>query len=283
MISIKSFCGIDYGRFGNQLFQYSLAKILALYNDCKFYLDPSDHFLKFWNQKHLSYAPLNTIKIKTKPYIEQDPFVFDSHIFNINNIDLIGFFQNLSYYESYLSELNNELILNPHILRQSHTYISDHKKNKSTTCIHVRRTDYVSLQKKHGFLNSNYYRYILQKFDLFNTDIFIISDDINKVKLEFSDMFPDSCNVIFVNTLDDIQDFCIMYLCDHKIISNSTFSWWPSFLSKSPNVYAPFPWIMDSISANTKLSPVHINLYPNSWNKINYSDDNSKWKLLFKS
>ena len=45
MISYKDFCHVDNGRIGNQIFQYSICKILSHLNNYDFYLNPNHCFL----------------------------------------------------------------------------------------------------------------------------------------------------------------------------------------------------------------------------------------------
>lgn len=283
MISIKKFGNINYGRFGNQLFQYSLAKVLSLYHNCPFYINPSDSFLSFFDIKKLTYNQIKNT-ISNYDYIEKDPFIFDPKVFDYPKIDIIGFFQNLDYYKNYLSEIKKELVPNSNKLNEALTYIKKYtknNKNKSTTSIHVRRTDYSILRSKHGFLNYNYYKNILIKSNLLDTNIFILSDDITMVKNEFNELSHNT-NITYVDKLDPCLDFYIMYLCDNQIIANSTFSWWASLLSNASNVYIPYNWIGCSKSANTSLRPQDINLYPTNWKKINIEVYNDTWRLLFK-
>lgn len=283
MITINNFGHKDYGRFGNQVFQYSLAKVLSLYHDTPFYLQPSNHFINFFNSKNLTYSS-NKNNSKQFNYIEKDPYFFDSNIFQIPEIDLLGFFQNLSYYDQYLEELRNELSPNNTIIKNTYQYMKS-KTNYSLNLdrsigIHIRRTDYTQLQNKHGFLESYYYNNIIQQNNLYDYTIFIISDDIQMVKDEFYTLFADY-NTHYVEELDVFHDFYIMYLTRVNLIANSTFSWWSAILSdiNEKIVYAPYPWIHCSEASNTCVSPRNINLYPKSWEKIDYTL--FKWDKLF--
>jgi hypothetical protein len=61
-----------------------------------------------------------------------------------------------------------------------------------------------------------------------------------------------------------------MSLCKNNIMSNSTFSWWGSFLNKNVNkiVYTPSIWFGPAGESNWE------DIYIESWTKINvkYSD-----------
>lgn len=88
--------------------------------------------------------------------------------------------------------------------------------------VHFRRGDYLK-----GFslnLSINYYNeainQIISKYSNFNLKFLIFSNDIDWCKNNLDG------DCIFVENLNRYQDMCIMSLCDHNIIANSSFSWW---------------------------------------------------------
>lgn len=115
----------------------------------------------------------------------------------------------------------------------------------NSIAIHFRRGDIVA---EKGFRDSyicttEYYirgmKYIADHVS--NPIFFIFSDDINwvrdNVKFEYPVKYMDFNNPAH-------EDLRLMYNCKHFIISNSTFSWWGSYLSDNPNkiVIAPSIW-----------------------------------------
>lgn len=273
MITCENFGSINYGRFGNQIFQYCICKILATLHNTTFHLNPPRDFLHFFDNS-LSYKYFDFVHKQSIQYKEINPFAFDNNLFSKNNIDICGFFQNLKYYENFYDLIINELRPNPKILNNTESYIKIKTKNckfENILCLHIRRKDYVESKHFYNFLDINYYLNIINKIDY--TYAFIISDDINSIKKELSHEKSNILkNMIFVDELDSCHQFYIMYLAGINVLSNSTFGWWPAFLSDvnhTKNVHIPFPW------TNSKIT----NLYPDHWQKHNFKD--FQWNNLF--
>jgi hypothetical protein len=85
----------------------------------------------------------------------------------------------------------------------------------------------------------------------------IFSDDIPYCK----NIFGDQENVVYIDGNSQEVDLCMMSLCHHNIIANSSFSWWGAWLNsnKYKKVVAPKRWFGPAYSHNTK------DLYPQSW------------------
>jgi hypothetical protein len=285
MISISNFGHIDYGRFGNQIFQYALAKILATEHECDFYLNPSTYFIKFFDSSCLTYKPLSS-NLNLSSYIESNPYGFDEKIYNQDNIDLIGFFQNLSYYNKFWNIIQKELIPNHKCINDTVAYLKSQTKYtldlEESICIHFRRTDYTVLQNKYGLLTTQYYSHIINNYIHKYKHIFIISDDTERVKTELSGT-PLGKSTHLIQGLDAHHDFYIMYLSRINLIANSTFSWWASLLGSLSNqdkqVFIPFPWLPDTNKEHSTIGTTNINLYPSTWYKVN--TNNINWEKLF--
>ena len=91
-----------------------------------------------------------------------------------------------------------------------------------------------------------------------NKHFVIFSNDIAWCKDNFVDV-----NATFIENEKDYVDIYLMSLCKDNITSNSTFSWWASYLNSNPNkkIYTPKTWFTHSHSNEDILPP--------EWIKIN--------------
>ena len=121
----------------------------------------------------------------------------------------------------------------------------------NAVCVHVRRGDYVtnpSANQTHGLCPVSYYRAALGRMcerGVRNPHLFVFSDDIGWCRENLHLATPTT----FVGPEHagekDSQHFKLMTACRHFIIPNSSFSWWPAWLSTaSPEkvVVVPQKW-----------------------------------------
>lgn len=71
-------------------------------------------------------------------------------------------------------------------------------------------------------------------------------------------------NIYYSDFYDEMKDFCLLTSCDHNINTNSTFSWWASYLNKNINkkIYVPSEWYTKEADCDIK------DLIPEKWIKI---------------
>jgi hypothetical protein len=136
--------------------------------------------------------------------------------------------------------------------------------------IHFRRGDYVRdarISREIGTIGLSYYieaeRRLREAYP--GITCYIFSDDIEGIAREYRPQTPHE----FVRCIEPSHSHEIirlMGLCQHAVISNSTFSWWGAWLidSTSKTVFAPEPWFADPPTPNP--GPV-----PPSWIKLRRS------------
>jgi hypothetical protein len=220
-----------YGKLGNQLFQiavsYSHSK--KMNTEC---------FFPEWGYSKYLKTPLPTFTQNTgfPLYRENDPFCY-REIPNIDNVDLLGYFQNENYFSDYKYQILKILEPSENIRKEASLQMNDIISSKNTA-IHVRRGDYLNFPQHHPIPEFDYYKKSIEFLNPFSDNFIVFSDDIEWCKKNFPTDF------IFSEEKDEFIDLVKMSMCDNFIIANSSFSWWGSYLNPgSPRVIAPKKWV----------------------------------------
>ena len=190
------------------------------------------------------------------PY--QDPKFSYTPISKLNNLCLIGYFQSRKYFLGYEEEVKN-LLHFPISLRTKVQNKLDAIKKKKVG-IHLRLGDYRAKNIEGVFHKIDYSLYLNDATKKFGDDyeFLIFSDDLNLLKQEVN-----LKNFVNLKNDNEIEDLYSLSQCDSTIISNSSFSWWGSFLGKTKEkVICPDKWFgprgpLDSYD-----------IYEDSWIKI---------------
>lgn len=178
------------------------------------------------------------------------------------SIYLDGFWQNLeyinseaiNYFELFKFETKNNSFLKSY---------SDNMACCNSVSIHIRRGDYLSKEFANlKVIDENIYfrsaiKYIKRHVE--NPIFYIFTDDFPWVK---NNIFGDDIVYVEGNRgKDSYFDMYLMSLCQHNIISNSSFSFWGAFLNKNTEkiVVAPDCWAID-VSSRDLWSPEWIYL-----------------------
>jgi hypothetical protein len=196
-------------------------------------------------------------------YIVKD-VLEDKEILNLDinkNWDLAGWFHSYHYWHEYRNELLNIFKFKKEIQDVAQKNISLIKENKNIPIVslHIRRGDYLKVSSLN--LNSDYYESSIKILEnkIKNFNILIFSDDIEWCKVNIT-----GDNIFYSENNTNYIDMCMMTLCDHNIIANSTFSWWGAYLNNNSNkiVICPEDYIGDSSPEYLFLNK---NYYPLDW------------------
>jgi hypothetical protein len=169
------------------------------------------------------------------------------------------FYSNLKDYENELIKIFAIDQKNKNIINKKYPNLY---QNNITVSLHVRRGDFVVISKLYNseyiLKNSYYYKainYFNQKLKQ-KYKLLIFSDDIQWCRQNFKQN-----NIIFIEDNYDYIDLWMMSLCNHNIISSSSFSWWGAFLNQNNKkiVIAPQKSIYrekkNCLTLNQKLYP----------------------------
>jgi hypothetical protein len=247
----------EFGRLGNQLFQYAILLAVAYLNKYVVKL-PNFNDREWHGQKcllnnfNISAGYLNNSdKIEHQYFEDQSTyFKYNPNVFNIpKNSNLHGYFQNYQYYKQCEDLIIEELTPKKEIVEYNEEVfkkIKEKYKGYEIISLHIRRgdTDLKMYGETPSFLdkNSRYYIYLTNakkhfegrkvKFIIFTGGNRIDdnpSSDYVWCKTNFTQeeyIFSDHNNTT-------INDFTLMYLCDSHILSPiSSLSWWVGFLNK---------------------------------------------------
>lgn len=258
----------NYGRLGNQMFQYASLRGIAANRGFDFCIPPPDVFgVNDPNVKNSKSNIHNTFDISlvkqgmlNNPMVQESCFEFDQNLFDTcdDNVDLLGYFQSEKYFIHIEDDIRKDFSFHQDIINECEEFIKTEICDNNLISLHIRRGDYLNLTSHHPIPSLDYYQYCLDKLP--DVPVLIFSDDVDwcmEQKLFENDRF------FISNTNSEKQDMCLMSMCSYHIIANSSFSWWGAWLSKSKKVFAPKDWFGHSLMHfNTK------DLYVNGWELV---------------
>lgn len=203
-----------YGRLGNQLFQVQSVMGLAEKHEAQAVFPE-------WEYETYFSTPLPHGEMVEDLQVKEREFAF--HEWDIPaDADLLGYFQSEKYFGSFRLQFKDEVLDG---MRAKYAALFE----KPTICIQVRRGDYVGNPNYYQLPATFYFDALLAHFpDWQGYSILVISDDIEYCKVHFGSL-P---NITFAEGNEDIEDMALGSLCDHFIISNSSFGWWTAWFGE---------------------------------------------------
>jgi hypothetical protein len=240
------------GRLGNNLFQIATGIGQSTFNDIILPKGKWPYEIYFPN---LTYATLDELTFILSKHIQRHiveklpggqyhgPFPSDKYV----NYHLDGHFQTEKYFKHKESIVRNRLQFASFLTEDCTKIFAALTSNaKRVTGIHVRtgndpedraRFDY-SIEKQESFYPIPTAEYFKQGMEILKnkTDCFlIVGDDTDWCRANLQ-----ASNTVF-SEQQAIVDLCMLSFCSNFILSNSSFSWWGAWLSKSKekDVYLP--------------------------------------------
>jgi hypothetical protein len=203
--------------------------------------------IEFDIKGHRSYydGPLYKLKkfIKTTS-IENDAENVPFHYIPLNTATktLNGFFQSSKYFSDISDNIRDLFTPHPDILVTVNARYGSYIAEPNTVIVHVRRGDYMSTPHYHGILTPLYYRagmsFFREKLGS-ETKFLIFSDDIQYCR----SIYGSDPGVTCIDEPDESLSMHFMSQFQNYIISNSSFSWWASYLGKPAKmVVVPDRW-----------------------------------------
>jgi hypothetical protein len=218
----------NLGRLGNQIMQYmAMIGISKAYNHalCMPPWPYAQYFTGPFPESSANHTPFEK-KIK-EPYYHFDNAHLNILFHKNHRFDLKGYYQSEYYWADHRADVKRIFTWAPEFKAQMFAKYRD-LFEKKTIGIHFRRGDYVGHQSHHN-LHINYYINALHKFDWEECNLLIFSDEPAYAKRHF-ECLP---NAHIIANNNEIQDMCLMSLCDNFILSNSSYSWCAAWLGET--------------------------------------------------
>ena len=253
------------GRLGNQMFQHAAVKGLARKHGYEYCIPPRNPQEQIDN-----YGLLDAFEMSGVDKIgycwsfvpaQERFFHFDEELMDIcpDGVDVAGFFQTEKYFKHCEDELREDYTFKDKWFEPAVDFM-DQFDGQEVAFLHVRRGDpnltdkrgfkwaYVNLEDQHPTQPIEYYRKAIEYLPD-DMPILVFSDSIEWVKEQsfFQQdrfMFSEPEDTHDDGALVPYMDLCLMSLCDHAIIANSSMSWWGAWLQKNEDkiVIAPKMW-----------------------------------------
>jgi len=277
MIIVKIF-----GGFGNQLFQYACARALSIKTGAPFFMDLSSfrrpvirlkrrpiylYQLDQYSIVENKYRGSNFF-IPVRRYCEKS-FAHDETVLNFKDgVFLEGYWQSPRYFEAIAALLQQDLVYkNP--LSSSACLIEDQIRSTCSVGLHFRRGDYLSPPFNRVFpvMPISYYQEAVERLarQFENLHLFVFSNDQDWAQDHVKFSHP-TTYIRPQLTQNPLEDFELLRICKHTVISNSSFSWWAAWLNQNPEkqVFSPKTWLKTDPNATR-------DLIPSSWTLLDVS------------
>lgn len=214
------------GGLGNQMFQISnaISESRKYLIECKFKSEAYTPMQAFQPSKYANNIFRNIdLSLTEEEY--NDAFI------------LTGYFQSVNYFKEIEDEIKKIFSPTVDFLNKVNECYPELSYD-NTLSIHIRRGDYLNISDTLPVVDISYINKAVEIIGDYSK-VFIFSDDKVWAKENLNNE-----NFIVVENLDDYEELWMMSLCKNNIISNSTFSWWGSFLNENidKKVIAPSLW-----------------------------------------
>lgn len=259
------------GGLGNQMFQISKAISEGLKNNIPVYFR-STAFIPMEGNQPFKYEKnifrnliFDNIKIPTQRVSEPGWSYTPTNYLYLEPTEFYGYYQSSKNFLEHKKEIQT-------IFLPTEEYKNKIKEKypkifqKGSVSIHVRRGDYLSISNILPVIDKSYIDESLNVLGEYS-HLFIFSNDKEWVK---NNLNYDNSTVI--EGLEDYEEMWAISLCNHNIMSNSSFSWWGSYLNTNEDkkITVPSMWFGPNGEKNYQ------DIYEDDWIKINVKYDNGK-------
>ena len=252
------------GRLGNQMFEYAALRGIAARHGYEWCIPPPERkgIENYSLHECFKLSPDRREGIMEPCQYAQEPyFHFCQELFDTcpDNVSLHGFFQSWRYFDNVKDEIRKDYTFHEGILDPCKEMMEE-LEGQEPIMLHVRRGDpnltdprgfkwsYTQCGSMHPVQPIEYYEKALRAFPE-DQPVIVFSDSPEWVKeQEFFKpnrfMISEPEDKYADGSYTPYADLCLMSLCSHAIIANSSMSWWGAWLQTNPDkmIFAPKMW-----------------------------------------
>ena len=251
------------GGLGNQMFQ--IAK--AISESYEYGLEPvflKDAFIPMHGNQPTNYLTNIFRNIKFTDFLsprirvsEPSWSYSDLKVDHSLPVEFYGYFQSSKNFKGHRDKIRDLFLPTDEFKNKTQSKYPEVFNSRSVS-LHIRRGDYLGISDVLPVINKTYIDKCLEVVGEYDK-LYIFSNDKQwcEENLNYN-------NSEIIYGLDDYEELWMISLCKTNIMSNSSFSWWGSYLNVNPNkfVLCPSVWFGPRGEKNYK------DIYETEWKKI---------------
>lgn len=250
----------ERGDMGNQLFQLAMLYSTGKDNNIEVIISPKTQALPlntlFALEKFRQEELTPTVEIYESANYQKLDIPFDGQIYNIH-----GYRQAYQYFDHHQKEICKLLQPREEILGKVRESLREKVGNRSYLAVHIRRGDYIKAMHKYRTFREFtrcsliYYQQAIKNLrenPLFKESPILVCTDSPDYVKPFLEELDDNISLapVIQGISPKFTDFCVLYLANGIVMSNSTYSWMAAYLgqddyynlSEPREVICPSPW-----------------------------------------
>lgn len=246
---------IRFGSYGRQIGDILVSKVRGRLNNLVKNYSLAGRSLNYYRERQEDSRKYNPAVLNAGPDVYLD-----------------GYWESYKYFSDIRNKLEDDFALGRDLTSESQE-IARRIKETNSVGIHIRRGDFVHFNTE---LPISYFDHAIDIFDHRDFTFFVFSVDmqwvISNISIESPTVYVDHHHPEQGNrTPEAVEYFQLLKLCDHTIISNSTFSWWAAWLNQDSDskVVCPCVW-RPSSSENEPTHVQDLDIIPKHWNVVNW-------------
>lgn len=168
-----------------------------------------------------------------------DPYYYEIDRCKKKNKYIYGYFQGQQYFTGCEEELKKAFEVSAPLSEYAQKMASQ-IESSNAVALHIRLGDYTNAANTDLNVCSDvYYKNAISYICGAVQDpvFYVFTNDAEGARQKIA--FPEK--TVLIEGTKDYEDFALMQMCRHFVASNSTFSWWASYLSQNPEKIVAVP------------------------------------------